>query len=174
MTSEDPNTIEALLQAAKLEHQTTDDVQPSPPDETDDLLAQLKQNHQNQPQKVPVNSPKRQLNLQAIRLSQQQKKQAITEAKDHAQNATDDLLTHLKTKHQTQESHANEYNLNIKAIRLSEQEKQQQAKRLTQQAKLWLEKLDPYSDEGFWFAQFAESYESRLDAAIDYLAALET
>jgi hypothetical protein len=212
MTLQDPNEVETLLQQAKLKHQKTDDApsinaQQSPTDGTDDLLAQLKENHQTQPQKVPENCPESQENLQAIRLSQQQKKQALTEVEDQGQKATDDLLihlktqhqtqedtahesttkdqdqgqkatdnllTHLKSQHQTQEDNANEYRENLQEICLSEQQKQQQIKQLTEQAKTWLKELDPYSDEGFWFAQFAESYETRLDAAIDYLSALET
>ena len=37
------------------------------------------------------------------------------------------------------------------------------------QATAWLEQLDPYSDDGFWFEQFAENYSSRIQAAIDFL-----
>lgn len=36
-------------------------------------------------------------------------------------------------------------------------------------AQAWLDKLDPLSDDGFWFEQFAESYESRIQAALDFL-----
>lgn len=33
-------------------------------------------------------------------------------------------------------------------------------------AEAWLEALDPLSDDGFWFEQFAEGYPSRLEAAL--------
>lgn len=36
-------------------------------------------------------------------------------------------------------------------------------------AQAWLDQLDPLSDDGFWFEQFAESYESRIQAALDFL-----
>ena len=39
------------------------------------------------------------------------------------------------------------------------------------QAQEWLEKLEPLSPEGIWFESFARSYPSKLEAAIEYLAA---
>jgi hypothetical protein len=47
--------------------------------------------------------------------------------------------------------------------------KAQQRESLKKQAKEWLDKLDPLSSEGIWFEQFAQTYPSKLDAAIDYL-----
>lgn len=38
-------------------------------------------------------------------------------------------------------------------------------------AQLWLDQLDPGSGESLWFEQFAEGYGSRLEAAIELLAA---
>jgi hypothetical protein len=49
--------------------------------------------------------------------------------------------------------------------------KQQEREGLAKAAQEWLKKLDPYSDEGFWFGQFAEHYPSKLEAAIAYLEA---
>ncbi|MBC6434597.1 hypothetical protein FM036_30330 [Nostoc sp. HG1] len=40
------------------------------------------------------------------------------------------------------------------------------------QAQVWLKKLDKNSDERYWFDQFAFRYSSRIDAAIDYLQAV--
>ena len=40
------------------------------------------------------------------------------------------------------------------------------------QAQVWLKKLDKNSDERFWFDQFAFKYSSRIDAAIEYLQAV--
>lgn len=51
--------------------------------------------------------------------------------------------------------------------------REQQRQKIAKKAQEWLKQLDPYSDEGFWFGQFAEGYASRLEAAIDYLEALE-
>lgn len=62
---------------------------------------------------------------------------------------------------------------NLEEIRRQELEKQRQEKQLIRKAEQWLKNLDSYSDEGFWFEQFALSYPSKLDAAIDYLRALQ-
>ena len=61
---------------------------------------------------------------------------------------------------------------NIEAIKNQELNEQRKKKAMMRQAEEWLKRLDPYSDEGIWFEEFAYSYESKLAAAIDYLAAL--
>ncbi|MBD1835967.1 hypothetical protein H6F61_25590 [Cyanobacteria bacterium FACHB-472] len=53
-----------------------------------------------------------------------------------------------------------------------EQIKHQQREALASQAKEWLKNLNPLSEEGLWFEEFAYAYPSKLDAAIDYLQAL--
>ncbi len=40
---------------------------------------------------------------------------------------------------------------------------------LKTQAQEWLKKLEPLSPEGLWFETFAQSYPSKLEAAIEYL-----
>ncbi|MBD2243325.1 hypothetical protein [Nostoc sp. FACHB-888] len=50
-----------------------------------------------------------------------------------------------------------------------EQLKAKQLEVLKVQAKEWLAKVDPLSSEGLWFERFAESYSSKLEAAIEYL-----
>ncbi|MDZ8228226.1 salt stress protein, Slr1339 family [Nostoc sp. ChiVER01] len=50
-----------------------------------------------------------------------------------------------------------------------EQLKAKQLEALKVQAKEWLAKVDPLSSEGLWFERFAESYSSKLEAAIEYL-----
>lgn len=50
-----------------------------------------------------------------------------------------------------------------------EQLKAKQIEALQVQAKEWLARLDPLSSEGLWFERFAESYSSKLEAAIEYL-----
>ncbi|MEH2194916.1 MAG: hypothetical protein V7K98_20065 [Nostoc sp.] len=47
--------------------------------------------------------------------------------------------------------------------------KAKQLEVLKVQAKEWLVKVDPLSSEGLWFERFAESYSSKLEAAIEYL-----
>lgn len=60
----------------------------------------------------------------------------------------------------------------LKNIQQEELNKQRRRKQLTIKAQEWLKNLDSNSDEGFWFEQFAYSYENKLEAAIDYLEAL--
>ncbi|WP_414516121.1 salt stress protein, Slr1339 family [Nostoc sp. PCC 9305] len=51
--------------------------------------------------------------------------------------------------------------------------KAKQLEALKVQAKEWLTKVDPLSSEGLWFERFAESYPSKLEAAIEYLRSNE-
>jgi hypothetical protein len=53
-----------------------------------------------------------------------------------------------------------------------EQRRQRKREALTQEATDWLKKLNLRSEEGLWFEEFSYSYPSKLEAAIDYLAAL--
>ncbi len=60
---------------------------------------------------------------------------------------------------------------------IAQKQKQQDKQRrrteaLKQKAREWLNNLDSKSDEGLWFEEFAYAYESRLEAAIDYLQAI--
>ncbi|MBE9009676.1 hypothetical protein IQ250_05610 [Pseudanabaenaceae cyanobacterium LEGE 13415] len=54
-----------------------------------------------------------------------------------------------------------------------EQLKKQRRQALTMKAEEWLRNLDPHSNEGLWFEEFACNYRSRIEAAIDYLEALQ-
>ncbi|MFN6463436.1 MAG: salt stress protein, Slr1339 family [Nostoc sp. DedVER02] len=58
--------------------------------------------------------------------------------------------------------------LKLEQIR-QEKIKAKQLEALKVQAKEWLSKVDPLSSEGLWFERFAESYSSKLEAAIEYL-----
>lgn len=55
------------------------------------------------------------------------------------------------------------------AARAAETAARQKREAEIARAQTWLEELDPLSDDGFWFEQFAESYESRIQAALDFL-----
>ncbi len=61
----------------------------------------------------------------------------------------------------------------LEEARRQEQLAQQRRQELERYAVEWLKKLDPWSDEGFWFGQFAEKYPDRLEAAIAYLDAMQ-
>ena len=53
-----------------------------------------------------------------------------------------------------------------------EQRRKRKREALAQEATEWLKNLNPRSEEGRWFEEFSYSYPSKLEAAIDYLAAL--
>lgn len=60
------------------------------------------------------------------------------------------------------------------AGQIAQQELQVKTRReKVRQAQVWLKKLDKNSDEGFWFDRFAYKYDCRVEAAIDYLAAVK-
>jgi hypothetical protein len=54
-----------------------------------------------------------------------------------------------------------------------EQLKIRQRQELRLNAQQWLQQLKPKSEEGRWFEEFACNYESELEAAIEYLSALQ-
>lgn len=75
--------------------------------------------------------------------------------------------------HQQKAQEELSFKRNKQEIIIQEQQKQLQRKELMRQAEKWLLNLDPFSDEGMWFSQLAESYPSKLDAAIHYLSILK-
>lgn len=60
----------------------------------------------------------------------------------------------------------------LEARRQQEREEQRKTERL-KKAETWLKDLDPNSDEGFWFESFAINYSSKLEAALEYLDAMD-
>ena len=91
-----------------------------------------------------------------------------------ANSSDEDLFAEVKSNFEVKESAtANKsYEQTIDDVRHEEQQRQRQEKALRTQAQKWLKNLNPHSDEGIWFEEFAYSYPSRLEAAIDYLQAL--
>jgi hypothetical protein len=126
-------------------------------------LQNLSPSHQNENEEL----------LAQIKSGYQQQKQVASAQNNNSR--TDQWLGSLKEQHQTGKTYEDERDLkrNREEILKAEQQKQKKRKHLTQKAQAWLENLDPYSDEGFWFEEFAESYHSRLEAAIEYIAVFE-
>ncbi|GFE69707.1 salt stress protein, Slr1339 family [Chroococcus sp. FPU101] len=56
--------------------------------------------------------------------------------------------------------------------RLNEQRDQKKQKALKEKAQNWLKQLNSKSDEGKWFEEFSYSYDSKIEAAMQYLEAL--
>lgn len=99
----------------------------------------------------------------------------------------DSLLSQLKFQYDSQDKaqalrQAQEQHQAEQQRQHQEQEKQrrlaalrtQRRAQLAEQARTWLKQLNPKSDEGLWFDEFACGYDSRMEAAIDYLEALQT
>lgn len=91
------------------------------------------------------------------------------------QDPIDSLLAEVKGQYEVQDAVAQEAQRQQLESERQRQAQLQQARRaaLSRTAQDWLKNLDPLSTEGLWFNQFAEQYSSKLEAAIDYLAALE-
>ncbi|MBE9225876.1 hypothetical protein IQ264_10610 [Phormidium sp. LEGE 05292] len=92
-----------------------------------------------------------------------------------ASSPEDGLLSQIKAEFAEQdkaEELKKQEQIKAEKIRL-ERIKQQQRQALTKEAEAWLKKLNPRSAEGLWFEEFAYSYSSKLEAAIDYLQALK-
>ena len=160
----------------------------------DRLLAELKAEYQasqkqaelkNQPQ-VPAQEPlplatvrsnstvkTSDLNLYAGTLDKDLAQiKAEYEAKNKAQElaALEPLKPEYEAPNKAQEVTALEPRL---ATKITQPELDVQTHRQkVRQAQVWLKNLDKNSDERYWFDQFAFKYSSRIDAAIDYLQAV--
>ncbi|NJR16194.1 MAG: hypothetical protein HC785_11080 [Calothrix sp. CSU_2_0] len=96
------------------------------------------------------------------------------------------LLEQIKSKYtaQDQAQHQRQQQEQQQAERQRQQQEQQKQRRLeqlkrerrsqlTEAAQTWLKQIDPKSTEGIWFEEFSCNYGSRLEAAIEYLEALQ-
>jgi hypothetical protein len=92
-------------------------------------------------------------------------------ANNQSSGAIDRLLEQVKSDYNRQDREQEEIRqAQLKAEQLKQQQLQQEKrKKLQKTAQVWLDKLEPFSPEGLWFERFAEKYESKLAAAIDYL-----
>lgn len=127
----------------------------------DDLLAQVKAEYQAKPQDPSPTPPV---------------PPAVSPVSDGvASPGVDRLLTELGDEYREKEKAEAQERQQRQEEEQSQQEHFQKLQRqaLRRDAEAWLKKLDPLSGEGLWFGEFAEGYPSRLEAAIDYLAALK-
>ncbi|BAW96746.1 hypothetical protein NIES970_16850 [[Synechococcus] sp. NIES-970] len=153
-----------------LENQHRGKSQPSPGDDgLDQALAALQQAHQTK-QAIPQTSQGDRLSemLQAL-----EQETTANKLKDCEKNHRiyQDINQLIAAKQRQAQQPLPE--TDIKAIAAAEKQKQAQNKYWRTRAETWLQQLDPFSNEGLWFMEFAETYESPLAAAIEYLQALE-
>ncbi|BAU67085.1 hypothetical protein STA3757_44930 [Stanieria sp. NIES-3757] len=85
-----------------------------------------------------------------------------------------DLIGQLQQEYQAKERREQELKQQEQILQEQQQEQKKQRRKqaLQEKAQQWLKKLEPNSEEGLWFEEFAYNYESKLAAAIDYLAAI--
>jgi hypothetical protein len=126
-------------------------------DSLDKLLDELKaEYHQSQPVKSqpPSNTPP-----------------SFTSAPPKSLSLVDNILAEVKADFAAQDALAESQKqqaIEQEKIRQAEIKSQRLAA-LQAEAEAWLKKLDPFSSEGLWFERFAETYPSKLEAAMEYL-----
>ncbi|MBZ8179717.1 hypothetical protein G3T18_06325 [Oscillatoria salina IIICB1] len=137
----------------------------------DDLLAAVES-------EVKENKPKPQNQVTPPQQVKRPSKQRYTQP---SSNFLGELKSEFEEKQREEEKRRQEQlkeQQRQEQLRLKEQQRQEQLrqqrrrKALESKAKEWLKNLNPNSEEGLWFEEFSYSYESKLEAAIDYLEAL--
>ncbi|MDJ1179835.1 hypothetical protein PJF56_13260 [Roseofilum sp. BLCC_M91] len=132
-------------------------------------LEQIRQRYEAPKQQSSAPSSNTEPDLEQVRLRAMQMRSQREAAKASAAQ-TDDVLDNMRDsfiQNRAIERQKRE------AAQREEKMRRQQLEALKPRAKEWLARLDPYSDEGFWFESFAQGYGDRLEAALDYLQALE-
>jgi hypothetical protein len=119
--------------------------------EIDDILASLKAEYQKksptqESDRLPVPEPKR---------------------SPSPVPANEPILEELRQEHQEREQQEK-----IRQQQEKARAEQRRQSALERKAQEWLKTLDPKSDEGRWFEEFAYSHESPLEAAMIYLDAM--
>ena len=164
----------------------------------DELLAQLKTEYEpkkppsakaepKQPQKDLQNQSDRQLDsiLSDLKTEFTQEK-SPNQAKSPKSSAkpafkprstsdfNNNLLEDLKEEYQAKDKEAQQRKQQElqEQQRREEQKKQRRRQALREEAQKWLQNLDLNTDEGLWFEEFSYAYDSKLEAAIDYLEAI--
>ncbi|MEB3218416.1 MAG: hypothetical protein VKN72_19585 [Nostocales cyanobacterium 94392] len=138
-------------------------------DSIDKLLSELKAEYQK-----PANSPlKRTEEVEKVKLDSSPLDSSLFTSSSVKKDAIDNILSQVKQDFEQKEllEEQQKYQqLEEERIR-QEQLKAKQLEGLKKQAQEWLNKLEPLSPEGLWFESFAKSYNSQLEAAIEYLQA---
>jgi hypothetical protein len=141
----------------------------------DDLLAQVKAEYQEQEQ---AKQPKQKPLFQEEEFKSPPPVSSTYQPQPSQQNwgsaAEDNLLAQVKAEFEEQqraEELKKQQQLREEQL-LKEQRRKREREALTQEATEWLKNLNLRSEEGLWFEEFAYSYPSKLEAAIDYLQAL--
>lgn len=141
----------------------------------DNLLAEFKNKQEKQPKLEQQSSPVMDDFLAEVQAKFAQKKLRRQDSQSHRASTSNNLsLQQVQSEYQQKKQieDRSKQQQSLEQIKLEELKKQQKRKALTRKAEEWLKNLDPNSDEGLWFEEFSYAYESKLEAAIDYLEAL--
>ncbi len=139
-------------------------------DSIDELLSQIKANN-SQPASLPKQQPKAtplqpKADIDDILAEVKTDLSNLPESKSSTNNSSsiDNILSKVKANYDEQ----NQAQSQLKQQQLQAEELKQ-IETLKLHAKSWLKQLDPLSTEGLWFERFAEGYQTKLEAAINYL-----
>ncbi|MBP0027947.1 salt stress protein, Slr1339 family [Roseofilum sp. Guam] len=132
-------------------------------------LEQIRQRYTVQKQQGSEHSSGKEQDLEQVRLRAMQMRSQREAAKASAAQ-TDDVLDNMRDRYIQNRAIERQKR---EAAQQEEKKRRQQRESLKPRAREWLARLDTYSDEGFWFDSFAQGYSDRLEAALDYLQALE-
>ena len=144
-------------------------------DPIDKLLSELQVEYQqsanSQAEKTQEEEEEKQVNqVKKINLDLSAPSSSLFESSSKG-DAIDNILSEVKK--EIEEKQLLEEEQKQQAIaeeRIQQEEiRAQKLEALKGQAQEWLEKLEPLSPEGMWFESFAQSYPSKLEAAIEYL-----
>ena len=144
-------------------------------DPIDKLLSELQVEYQqsanSQAEKTQEEEEEKQVNqVKKINLDLSAPSSSLFESSSKG-DAIDNILSEVKKEIEEKQLLEEEQKQQAIAEERIRQEKikAQKLEALKGQAQEWLEKLEPLSPEGMWFESFAQSYPSKLDAAIEYL-----
>lgn len=138
-------------------------------DSIDKLLSELKAEYQK-----PANPPpERTEEVEKVKLDSSPLSSSFSTSSSAKKDVIDNVLSQVKQDFEHKElleEQQKQQLLEEQRIR-QEKLKVKELEGLKKQAQEWLNKLEPLSPEGLWFESFAKSYNSQLEAAIEYLQA---
>jgi hypothetical protein len=169
-----PSELDNFLDEVKAKFETTP-LNSKSNSEVEDLLAEFKNKQEKRAKSREKSSPGMEDFLAELKTEFAEKKLRRQDDLSKSLSRSNErsierIQSEYKQKKQTEERSKQQENL--EQIKLEELKKQRKRNALTQKAQEWLKNLDPTSDEGLWFEEFSYAYESKLEAAIDYLEAL--
>ena len=136
-----------------------------------ELQAEYQQSANSQAEKIQEEEEEKQVNqVKKINLDLSAPSSSLFESSSKG-DAIDNILSEVKKEIEEKQLLEEEHKQQAIAEERIRQEKikAQKLEAYKGQAQEWLENLEPLSPEGMWFESFAQSYPSKLEAAIEYL-----